>query len=100
MKKIVLLCSEGMSTGILVNKILDCAKKCGKEYDISAHAVTEASIYGADADLILLGPQVRFNLTRVKDELPGKIVDVIDMRDYGTMNADGILKKIQGVIGD
>ena len=45
-------------------------------------------------DCVLLGPQVRSNLGNIKEEAakvnPGLPVDVIDMKDYGTMNGEKV----------
>ena len=54
----------------------------------------------ADADVVLLGPQVSFNLGKVKEQLPGKPVDAIEMRMYGRLDGKGVLalaKKMMGL---
>ena len=100
MRKIVLLCSAGMSTSILVTKMQQAAADQGYEAEVSAHSVSEASRVGADADIILLGPQVRFNLSNVQKQLPGKPVEVIDMRAYGTMNGEAVINEVKKVLND
>ena len=45
-----------------------------------------------DADVILLGPQVRFELKKVSGLFPDKPVEVIDMKDYGMMNGQKVLE--------
>lgn len=62
MKKIVLFCAGGMSTSLLVNKMREAAAKQGKEYDINAYGYGSEEKHAPDADCILLGPQIRFNL--------------------------------------
>lgn len=94
MKKIVLLCSAGMSTSILVNKMRQSAADRGFDAEVNAFSVTEAENVGRDADVILLGPQIKFNLTQIKELLPDKIVEVIDMRAYGTMNGEKIIDRV------
>lgn len=91
MKKIVLFCCAGMSTSMLVNKMKESAAKQGKEYDISAYSLNDLEKQGGDADVILLGPQVRYALDRVKKEYPDIPVSDIDMRTYGLMNGTGVL---------
>ena len=44
MKKILLVCSAGMSTSLLVNKMKDAAKECGEEVEINALAIAECII--------------------------------------------------------
>lgn len=100
MRKIVLLCSAGMSTSILVTKMQQAAAAQGYDVEVSAHSVSEASRVGAEADIILLGPQVRFNLSNVQKQLPGKPVEVIDMRAYGTMNGEAVINEVKKVLND
>lgn len=99
MKNIVLLCAAGMSTSALVRKMQDAAKADGYDCEISAHSVSEAKNYES-ADMILLGPQVRYRLNEVKKLLPNNIVEVIDMKDYGMMNGKGVLAHVRKVLGD
>ena len=100
MTKIVLLCSAGMSTSMLVNKMRTYAKDLGKEIDIDAYAMTEASEKAKDADVILLGPQVRFQEKYVKEMFPEKLVSVIDMRAYGTMDGKKVLDTTLDLLGE
>lgn len=100
MRKIILLCSAGMSTSILVTKMQQAAADQGYDVEVSAHSVSEAVRVGSDADIILLGPQVRFNLSNVQKQLPGKPVEVIDMRAYGTMNGEAVINEVKKVLND
>lgn len=92
MKKIILLCAGGMSTSLLVAKMKEEAQKDGYACEISAHSTAEAVKVGKDADLILLGPQVRFSLGKVKSQCPGVPVEAIDMRLYGKMDGKALLE--------
>ena len=93
MKKILLVCSAGMSTSLLVNKMKEAAKQMGEEVDIQALAIAECSSVINDVDIVLLGPQVRFQKPQVEKLTNGTIpVDVIDMRQYGVMNGKAILE--------
>ena len=60
MKKILLVCSAGMSTSLLVTKMRNSAKEKGIEVEIDALPVAEASTAVDNVDIVLLGPQVRF----------------------------------------
>ena len=81
----------------LVRKMKDAAKAEGYECDISAHSVSEAKNYKS-ADMILLGPQVRYRLKEVQAELPNNKVEVIDMKDYGMMNGKAVLDHVRKVL--
>ena len=97
MTKIVLLCAAGMSTSALVRKMKDAAQTEGYECDISAHSVADAKSFES-ADIILLGPQVRYRLKEVQSQLPGNKVEVIDMKDYGMMNDKAVLDHVRKVL--
>lgn len=97
MKKIILLCAAGMSTSALVRKMKDAAKEMNYDCEIAAHPVAEAKNF-ADADFILLGPQVRYRLKEVQGQLPNNKVEVIDMKDYGMMNGKGVLEHVRKVL--
>ena len=95
MKQILLVCSAGMSTSLLVTKMEGAAKDAG--YD--APRVLE------DVDVILLGPQVRFQKGAIEKLAAGRKkgpipVEVIDMRDYGTMNGKAVFEMARKLIGD
>ena len=64
MKKLLLACTAGMSTRLLI----------------------------PSADAVLLGPQIGYALGEMERSVHGQIpVDVISMRDYGHLNAKGII---------
>ena len=54
------MCSEGMSTSILVKRMQATAQEIGYDCSIDACPIAAAAKNGRDADIILLGPQVRF----------------------------------------
>ncbi|PHK49946.1 PTS sugar transporter subunit IIB [Staphylococcus edaphicus] len=95
-KTIMLVCAAGMSTSMLVQKMQEAAEKQNLDREIFAVSTTEADqkIENDNIDILLLGPQVRFK----KDEYTKKClekqipVEVIEMRDYGTMNGERVLK--------
>lgn len=100
MRKIVLLCQAGMSTGMLVNKMRTAAKEESYECTIDAFAVSSAAEHARDADIILLGPQVRFHRKTVEQACPGILIMDIDMQSYGTMNGKKVLDELKENLGD
>lgn len=94
MYHILLVCSAGMSTSLLVKKMNEAAAEKGVEVTIWAVGDAESAEEVKRADIILLGPQVRYlekkMNERVKHEKP---VIVIDMMAYGTMNGAKVLEQ-------
>jgi PTS system cellobiose-specific IIB component len=99
-KKITLFCAAGMSTSLLVSKMREEAAKNGWDYDINAYSLTESAVQGPLADCILLGPQVRYALKQLQNKFPGKPIDGIDMRVYGTMNGKGAVEIARKLMND
>lgn len=93
MKKILLLCSAGMSTSMVVKKMKGAAVEKNIEIEIQAVGLELFSDYLNSYDLFLLGPQVRFKLNSFREEADrvGKKVEVINSSDYGLMNGKKIL---------
>lgn len=93
MKKIVLCCAAGMSTSMLVKRMQAETEKRALTLEIVAVPAAEFESALTEADVVLLGPQVKYELARFsKIAAPlGKPVAVIDMMDYGTLRGDKVL---------
>ncbi|MBP2097668.1 PTS sugar transporter subunit IIB [Enterococcus rivorum] len=94
-KTIMLVCSAGMSTSLLVTKMQKAAEERGMEADIFAVSASDAdnNLEAKDVNVLLLGPQVRFMKTQFEQKLESKGIplDVINMSDYGLMNGEKVL---------
>lgn len=92
MYNILLVCSAGMSTSMLVMKMKEAAKAKGVETEIWAVGDSESVEESKRADIILLGPQVRYLEKKMNERVNHeKPVMVIDMAAYGTMNGAKVL---------
>ncbi|MDQ6598810.1 PTS sugar transporter subunit IIB [Bacillus salipaludis] len=98
--RILLCCSAGMSTSLLVSKMEASAKAQGLDCKIWAVASTEVNTHLDDADVLLLGPQVRYLLSQLKKvgELKGIPVESINPTHYGLCNGEEILKQAINLI--
>lgn len=91
--KILLVCSAGMSTSMLVNKM----RKSAEERNITAQidAVPESELKNnlEGLDVILIGPQVRYLEKKIREQADpiGIKVDVINQMAYGMMQGDKVL---------
>lgn len=91
---ILLCCSAGMSTSLLVTKMEKAASEQGIDCRIWAVGATEVNNHAGEADVLLLGPQVRYMLSQMKNSLCDKIpVDVINPMNYGLCNGEEVLKQ-------
>lgn len=99
MVNILLVCSAGMSTSLMVTKMQNEANARGIEAKIWAVAEAEAQTASQDADCILLGPQVRFLLSKIQGFAGDKPVQVIDMAAYGMMDGKKVLDQALTMLG-
>lgn len=99
MKKIVLCCNAGMSTSLLVQKMQAEAKKRGIDTEIVAYPMTEVTEHKDEVGCLLLGPQVSYFKAEAEKLFPDVQVSVINMMDYGRMNAAKIIDDALKMLG-
>lgn len=93
MYQIMLCCSAGMSTSLLVNKMRQAAQEQEIDAQIDAFSVSEFDEQVGQYQVVLLGPQVKY----LKDDLTQRAqpydvpVAVIGMSDYGMQNGEHVL---------
>ncbi|TVO32963.1 PTS sugar transporter subunit IIB [Vibrio algivorus] len=93
MKKIMLCCSAGMSTSMLMKKMIEEAAKRGLEVDIQAFGASEFDQKAPNFQCVLLGPQIKYmqaDLQKKADAF-GIKVEPINMMDYGMQKGDKVL---------
>ena len=99
MKKILLVCSGGVSTSILVNKMKEAARINEVKVKIEAVARLHSVEKAKDFDVVLLGPQIKVYKDKISKSLEGVVpVDVIDMKLYGRMNGEAVLNQAIDII--
>lgn len=90
--KIVLTCAQGVSTSLLVSRMQKAAKEQGKDCDISAVDYITVGKGGVEADVLLVGPQIRHMLSKFKQQFGGQMaVDMIRPVDYGRCDGAAVL---------
>lgn len=102
MKKILLACSSGMSTSLLVTKMEQHAISIGDEVEIWAVGQEKAKQDMAKADVVLIGPQMRFLKGDLEKEAAqyGIKVEVIDMMAYGMADGKKAYEQAISLIGE
>jgi len=100
MINIVLLCLYGASTGMLAENIKTAAAEENVDCVVNAYGISEVeSVIGA-ADVVLLGPQMRFKQKELEKEY-GKLhvpILTIDVAAYGMMDGKTVLKNVLEVL--
>ena len=96
MLKVMFVCCAGMSTSLLVEKVKLAATEKGVDLDVRALGEADAKKDLAKADILLLGPQVRYLESDFRKALGGTAtrLDVVDMLAYGRMDGEKVLQQI------
>ena len=98
MSNILAIRSAATGAASVSNKLIDAylaaAKAKGVEAKMWAVGEQAADANVGEADVVLVGPQMRFKVPELKAAYPGKPIDAIDMRDYGMMNGKGVLARV------
>lgn len=102
MRRILLACSSGMSTSLLMSKMKEEAKQQGLEVEIRAVGQEKAKDEMQNADVVLIGPQMRFLLDDLRREAErrGIPIDVIDMQAYGMADGKAVLEQALRLMGN
>ena len=68
------------------------------DYDIIASSISYSKDSIKGADLVLLGPQVRYKLKEIQKVAGDIPVKVIDMVHYGMIDGEAIVKQISTLL--
>lgn len=101
MTRILLFCNAGMSTSMLVTKMRKEAASKNIDAVITAYPEAQMSRYIGEADVVLLGPQIRYVLPKAKVlcEKNSVPIDMINSADYGMMNGAKVLQQALKLAG-
>jgi len=99
MLKVMFVCSAGMSTSLLVERVKKAAIERSVDLDVYAVGETEAKKDLSQANILLLGPQVRYLENSFKKALGNSEtkLGVVDMIAYGRMDGEKVLDQIMSL---
>ncbi|MGF1698064.1 PTS sugar transporter subunit IIB [Vibrio lamellibrachiae] len=93
MKKILLMCTAGMSTSMMVQKMQKSAEQRNIEVEVEAYGSEYFNEMIQQYDVVLLGPQLKYMHAEFKNRAAdyNKQVEVINPMDYAVMNGEKVL---------
>ncbi|QTM99093.1 PTS sugar transporter subunit IIB [Sediminibacillus dalangtanensis] len=96
---IILVCSAGMSTSMLVAKMKKAADNRGVTATIEAVSESALKRKLENLHVVLIGPQVRYLEKKIKSQLEPKgiKVAVIDQMAYGMVQGEKVLDQALGL---
>ena len=90
MKKILVCCNAGVTTSLLVTKMQQVAADRDMDVEVVAYPLAAAIDHLADADVVLLAPQVGFAKADLENATKAPVA-VIASDDYARTDAAMIL---------
>ena len=93
MIKIIICCSQGMSSSVLVRRMKEYISNTNLEVSVKSSNVSRVLSGETDFDILLLGPQIRAEKKKLQNAFPNKQIEVIEMVSYGRLDGENIIKK-------
>ena len=95
MKRILLCCGSGASSGFMANNAMAAARPRGMEMSVQGCSVSEVEDYLHEVDLVMLGPHFQHRVEAIRDiaDEYGVPVDLIDGNVYGSLDGKGLLEQ-------
>ena len=97
--KILLICANGLSTSILMNKMQKWGKEKNIELEVRAVPMSEYLNVYKNFDCILIGPQISYQYNEIKANAIDVPVEKISTMDYGMSNVENIMKQVKACLG-
>ena len=103
-KTALLICTAGITTGLLVMNVQNAADERGLDIHVySAPAIiAEQAIQSQAIDALMIGPQSKYEIARLKDFLTYKAVPykLISRENYEILDGEAVLEEIIALIGE
>src|SRR5437899_1618732 len=96
MIRVIIVCSWGMSTSLLVDSMIAAAEGAQVELQVEALSAGEYAARVEECDIVLIAPQIR-HLRKSIEKLAGSLkkpVALIEPFYYATMNGQAVLEQV------
>ena len=96
--KILLVCSGGMSTTILMSKMQKYAEEKEMNLKVDACAASVCQDKASEYDVILLGPQIAYQKSSIVAKVSIPVV-AMQPQDYAMVRCEHIFKQVDEILG-
>ncbi len=96
--KILLVCSGGMSTSILMNKMKQYAQDNGFEIKIDAVGTGAYEEVAGEYEIICLGPQIAYRRRSIQDTVDIPVIS-IEPRTYAFADSAKLFEQVDKELG-
>ncbi|MDY0393642.1 hypothetical protein RWE15_03290 [Virgibacillus halophilus] len=96
MVQVILSCSSGMSSSLLAKRTQEAAVETSQIITITAMDIALVERHLDEADLVLLGPHLKYKLEELQLKCQQTQMDLVSKEIYQSFNGRELLKQIQG----
>lgn len=99
MKRVLLICGAGASSGFIAQAIRKAAKKSGIELSCEARSESNLLDYASEIDILLIGPHLAYMEDDIKKQIAEYEIKVavIPQGIYGSLDGAKALEMIQSL---
>jgi len=97
---VMLSCSSALTTSFFAENLQQAADSMGLDYHFEAVSYNRLYEKGSEADVILLAPQIGFELEKVKEAFHHRVVMVIPAKIFAQYNAYEMIAEIRNQISE
>ncbi|MBQ9317124.1 MAG: ROK family protein [Atopobiaceae bacterium] len=97
---VLLCCTAGLTTTMFANRLAEAAKTLSLDYTFEAIPLEQAKAQGGDYDVVLLAPQVAYQLKAVSQAFPEAAVVQIPPKVFASYDAGAALKLVMHLVSD
>ena len=99
MKTVLLLCGNGISTTLLLDKLEEAAAALNESgYNFDATTIEQADRYVPKADVVLVAPQISFQIPSLQKKYPNAKFAAMDMHMFGAVDGSAIISLAERTI--
>lgn len=91
MVKCIVCCSQGMSSSALMQKMRNYISEKNIEMEVKASTVDSLMSGNEDFDILMIGPQIRYEKGKLEKRFSDKVVAAIPMLAYGRLNGEEVV---------
>ena len=101
MKRILIVCGAGASSGFMAKNIRKVVKERNLDYSFMARSDSEVDEYIGEIDMLLLGPHLKYMYADMAEYAKpyGVPVHVIDQKAYGNLDGAAIVDFVEQELG-
>ncbi|KUO75197.1 MAG: PTS sugar transporter subunit IIB [Clostridia bacterium BRH_c25] len=94
MKKILLVCGSGASSGFIAQNMRKAAKAKGLDVTIKAVSDTQIEDYVDEIDLLMIGPHLKHRLAEIEESVKSYKIKamLIDQQSYASLDGASVLE--------